>query len=934
MRPTHVITFALLVSIASFGIAEDKKPAPPTPTVAELVADLGHPVYAAREKAQRELWKRGDEAIPLLQKASASDDAEVVRRARELLDKFAWGIRPDTPAEVLKLLRQFQAGDKDPQKAAELRKTAILDLIHYGPAGLSVARALLVKPLPDDTHAQLVAQITALVRNEVPLRLFEGKTEHAAELIALHAAGTGPEGAADYAAFQIMRNDLPAAIAKAEAALEARPQSRNHKLILAHLYRGNGDWAKARAVAAAAGSDAPTAPGAPRMYELLREDAGEWGKLADEGYTQQLNHPDAARLFLLRLAGRTKEFDTEVTKVLKATNEFSSPEETREAILALFANNKANEATTILLERKQHLGLLGESLILRLRYKDALAIEPAKDLDIREKLEFDLRRGRILALTGKRDDAVQLFGKAAAQLQNPEREGDTANPLTAVRTLIRTEMRTGLRDLAAEHAAQFIVSGVFARYNYAGSGESLYEILFGQDATAAESLFTALRAKNIPGKEPGPTMMRVRDLLAGKASKAAVDEAMKALREAASQPPARDPELRGLPRGNFSEESLVKAEQSKYFLAVATVCRAANRDEDAEAAFKQAAELAADSGEVSGARSWAFGTSDAARPFVEWADFLYDRGRFQAAADTYLAGWKKFPNQPLPLFLSGKAIAKAGNLKEGERRVDLSHWVGLGQDRTRGRFLDDLVRRGEGKAAQRETALILQVCWCRDHYFGNVMNQAAKAAVLGKDFATAAQCARRSQLVMLKTPGMYYVEMSGYVNVPHEIQVYSARAALAAGKTDEAVTLAREILAITPGHLDLVSGMVPQLEKLGKKAEADELFGIAWKAYEKLLLDFPDSSSAKHALAALSANCRRELVKGLAFAQEAVKADPASVPYRETLAEVLFRSGERTKALDVMTKLTEEDTRSRLYKRQLTRYRTGEFDSPKPDSEE
>src|SRR5205807_4592908 len=118
-----------------------------------------------------------------------------------------------------------------------------------GPAGVSVARALLTKQLPDEARAQLVTHVTALIRREVPHRLFEGKAEAAAELMALHAAGTGPEGAADYAVFQVLRNNLPAAISDAEAGLRAGRRTVNHKLLLAHLYRASGDWDKARAAA-------------------------------------------------------------------------------------------------------------------------------------------------------------------------------------------------------------------------------------------------------------------------------------------------------------------------------------------------------------------------------------------------------------------------------------------------------------------------------------------------------------------------------------------------------------------------------------------------------------------------------------------------------------------------------------------------------------
>jgi tetratricopeptide (TPR) repeat protein len=279
-------------------------------------------------------------------------------------------------------------------------------------------------------------------------------------------------------------------------------------------------------------------------------------------------------------------------------------------------------------------------------------------------------------------------------------------------------------------------------------------------------------------------------------------------------------------------------------------------------------------------------------------------------------------------------LAKAGDAQEGERRMQLAHWVSLGQERLRGRFLDDLVRRGEARAAKREAELLVKACWCRDHFFGNAVNQAAKAAALAKDFETAELCLQRSLIVILRTPNVYYVEVSAYMVVPHELLVYRARARLAAGKTDEAMALARQVLAVTPGHVELVSGLVPDLDAAGRKAEADELFGTAWAAYRKVLADFPDSPSARNSLATLAANCRRELAAGLKYAEEAVTADPASVPFRETLAEVHFRRGDRDKALAVMTTLAGEEPRNPLFKRQLARYRTGAIDGPKPETED
>src|SRR5262249_17249143 len=153
--------------------------------------------------------------------------------------------------------------------------------------------------------------------------------------------------------------------------------------------------------------------------------------------------------------------------------------------------------------------------------------------------------------------------------------------------------------------------------------------------------------------------------------------------------------------------------------------------------------------------------------------------------------------------------------------------------------------------------------------------------------------------------------------------IFHTRALLNAGKVEEAMAAAREVLLITPGHLDFVNGIVPELDRQKHKKEADELFNLAWTAYQKMLKDYPDSPAARHGLASLAGHCRRNLGDGLEHAKAAVRADPGSSAYREALAEVYFRTGERDDAIKVMQKLVEEQPRSALYQRLLARYRTG-----------
>ncbi len=926
----------LLLALPANSFTAEPPPKETPRSIDELVGELGDPVFGVREKAQRDLWLRGEEAIPALEKAAKSEDPEVARRARELLDKFAWGILPDTPPAVLKLIRQFQAGDPKPELVDEVRKKAVAELLTKGRPGVSAVRAILKKDLGKESREKLTAVVTILVRREVPLLLVAGKLDDADDLVNLHATGTTPEGAADFAAYHVLRGNLPAAIARAETLLKSGRKTDNAKLVLTHLYRAAGQWAKAREAA----DGLPDVPDEATYKEILLEDEGNWAALADMAAGRELNHPDATRLMLMRLAGRTEKFDAAAKKVRTDADEFASETDIMDAAVALLANRRADAATDLLLEKKKNLALLSEILVARMRYKDALDLigtgkKEKETTSASERRDFNLRRARVMMMTGYKDDAIQVFNEVARGLT--DNEGRPAGFSVVDRSLIRTELRVGLRDLACEHASQFVVEGAAGR-DSGSQGESPFELLFPHDPIAAETLYRVLRAKKVPGDAAGATMIRTRDILTGTAGKAAVDEAVKLLREAAGALPNEGLVLDKPATGStYQVAHSARLLKARHHFTLATVCRVAKRGDDAEAAFKQAAALtstATDAADASGARSWVYGAPDPARVWIEWGEFLSDAGRHRDAATVLEGGWKLFPDQPLPLYLSGQALLKAGDAKEGERRVELSHWVSLGNEKVRGRFLDELVRRGESKAIKREVALILKACWSRDHYFGNVMNQCARGAAMVGDFAVAETCGQRSLLVVMRNQGVYFVDTASYLSVPNDLLGFDARALLNAGKVDEAMAAARELLAVTPGHLDFVNGIVPELDRRGKKKEADELFNRAWSAYQKMLADYPDSPAARYGLASLAGHGQRKLDDGVKYAKAAVASDPGSPSFREALAEVYFRRGERDDAVKVMQKLSDENPRSALYKRQLARYRTAAFDSPWPHTAE
>jgi tetratricopeptide (TPR) repeat protein len=904
---------------------DDAKPR--EPSVEDLVRDLGSPVFSRRQRASEKLWHRGRAALPALEKAADDPSPEVSRRAREILDKFTWGNFPDTPRPVLDQITAFRTAKSGDQPEAFEK------LLSLGAPGRTAARAILSRHLPDEVRNPLSAHLTTVLRREVPRLLFAGKSDEAADWIALHTAGTSPEGAADYATFQFLSGSLGKAIADVEAVRTPSSDRAAHDLLLAHLYRANGDWEKARKAA----RDLPRQPNGSSLVEMLWEDEGNWKALLADPPPGPLNLPQALRLTLLRLDNQQVEFEAEAKRIWSSADSLFQREDARDAAFALLLNHRVVEAVELLNSRRENLGLLSEILIAQLRLKEALGLlgPSAKrkvPLDEQEKLRFELRRARVLVLTGRRDEAIELFHEVARGLRGLAAETRDWDDIQRTRrSLLRSELRSGLRELACEHAGLFVPDG---QNEGVERGETVFDLIFGNQADLAELAYHALRLNRGGNEAAGATMNRVRELFDGTASKETVDVALKALGEPAAPAVPLGGDNPFIPPGTSSNRD----REVDRHLARASILTAARRFTGAEKAYADAETTAVlfEAGDGSprrpspGARTWVFGTGDPGRPWREHGDFLVDRGRHADAAAAFEAGWKRYPDQPLLLFLSGQALARAGQTTEGRRRIELSHWVALGNERIRGKFLEELVRRGEGKAAKRETDLLLRACWSRDFYFGNVMNQVARAAALNHDWFTAERCIQRALFVLMKTRGVHFIDTAAYLNVPHEMLVFRARGLLAAGRLDEAVEQARACLDITPGHIGLASGMVPELDQIGRKREADELYARAREAYAKVLAAYPESAYARNALASLGANCRRDLVETLEHAKRAVAAEPESKSFRETLAEVHFRRGEREDAIRIMTKLAEEAPHNRLYRRQLGRYRSGDIGSPVP----
>ena len=150
--------------------------------------------------------------------------------------------------------------------------------------------------------------------------------------------------------------------------------------------------------------------------------------------------------------------------------------------------------------------------------------------------------------------------------------------------------------------------------------------------------------------------------------------------------------------------------------------------------------------------------------------------------------------------------------------------------------------------------------------------------------------------------------------MPELSRTYRAhRRTVRRGKIDEAIAEVRAGLAVLPGNVDVAIGFVPDLDRAGKKKEADEIYGKVETALSRALKDYGSSPDLRNSIAWTMVNCNRDLDDALKHAQKAVEQAPRTAGYIDTLAEVYFRKKDRVKALELMEQSPRWSRRTRTF---------------------
>jgi tetratricopeptide (TPR) repeat protein len=893
-----VASFLLLGVLGTTADTSEPKPIPKQ--IAQWVEQLGDNDFKVREDASKKLWEAGAAAEPALEKAIKSDDPEVARRARELLEKFHWGIYPDTPADIVALIRAYQTS------GGSSRMDVLHQLFRHGEVGLRAVLKI-AKAEKDEDQRKVLGD---LVANKLPsaflLAVTEGKYEpferllqagHEGKFIDLH----------QYAAYWLLRGKLTERIEHFRAQLSEHPDDKWIAQTLAYLHRANGNLVEARKAAEKSGRGYPLVEGI--LFEL-----GDWKSLTAKGTSHQSTAENPAekwayRAAFARLAGAHKEFE-EAVRELRKCAEGKSERDSLAYVAAkgLLLNDRPAEGLELLRTIPERRELLFDILCARLEFTAAIDLATKEAIQDKELPSLDLARARLLCLLGDKEGEA-LFDRSAEHIK------DGVDPKW-VRTLLAEEMRAGLKDRAFAHAAKALSVLLPKKENQTPLRGRLYLTqLFPQQTMTAEVWWSVLNGR-FKDESQAALLGRLRNLLEGKAAAKDVKTWIDADQ---------------IPQAAFPDVNVPLARLQATRSALAEGALLAGLDDLALSLLKKA---------------------DSRDALLRLGDLLAAKKRWTEAAQSYQQAWKKVLNpemlrerarfgasngerspDPLPLYLAGDALVRAGQENDGKKLIERAHWTPFADAETRYDFIRALTERGHKEAAGRETELLLRVSEPSTYYSGAAIRRLAVAALERKDYLKAAEGFEKSMLRCFH-PYTNFVSNAAFANVPAQIHQLRASSLLAAGKLDEALRHMELALTDSPGYVDLPIALVPELERRGHKKEATDLFDRVYRAYEKVCREYPSCAWAHNSAAWLSACCRRNLDAALRHAEKAVELSPDHAGYFDTLAEVHFQRGDRDKAVAVQKRAIELEPKKAYYRKQLKRLEAGDPSSERPPENE
>ncbi len=264
-RYAHHLVLILLFVPAVRLPAADAPAKPNAEQIAQWIRQLGDNSFSVREEASKKLWEAGRAAEAALEGALKSEDVEVVRRARDILNKFKTGIYPDTPAEIVALIQAYPSAD------ARERADIVQKLLRAGTDGLQALLKMAQSETDPNKRRSLVLSLSQRLPAALPSVLADGRFDKFDDFVELaHESEFVNQN--HYTAYWLMRGRLDERIAHTRARLDKDPKRKRLAETLVYLYRARGDLKAALQAAEKAER--------PDLVEGILYESADWKALA------------------------------------------------------------------------------------------------------------------------------------------------------------------------------------------------------------------------------------------------------------------------------------------------------------------------------------------------------------------------------------------------------------------------------------------------------------------------------------------------------------------------------------------------------------------------------------------------------------------------------------------------------------------------------
>jgi tetratricopeptide (TPR) repeat protein len=848
---------------------------PPTDAeIRQAVEQLGSPVFSRRQEASALLWRAGQEAEPALERALSNGDPEVALRARTILEQFRYGIYPDTPPEIVRIIENFRGGD------LIIKRAALKQLRDRGE--IQTLLALLKLEDSDQLRTQLTREFAGDASTITADLLVEGKIDDAEAWLEL-SAGISDQAKRNLAALHLLSGRMEEHLETLRKQVRDEASETAWRQLFYHL-RAAGKTDEALQLLKDVGANADS------LREGLLFELRDWPRLAaiyDEAVkdTEGLNieHLGYAAAFH-RLSGDDRAFQNDVKSIVQLAGNESQRWYCFEALLI---NGEFQQGIELLGEKREEAAF--RLLTAQLRYREAFKLiglppvgedprpwfeRAARDIQsddeqLRARFPLALAAARALYRVGDREHALAAFamlGKSLAGDDNGER----------LETLCEAERKLRLVEQAFEHGALALAKGP--------EGSAL-SALFPEQTDEANVWWRFFRQRRA-GESHRASLDRVASMLGTGPKDAGHDEESRTLIEqAARQAAAMETDRRVQWHRALAETALRRGDRAR------------------------AVELLENVAEVS------------AEAAMRLGDLHVEDQQWLQAARCYERASKDGESQALATYLRGHCLEKAGDKTQGAELTELAQLLPLADSSKRRDFAEGLKDRGMPDEAQRQWELILRTTGVRDWYFSNAAMNLGNL-LSGKDYLAAADYWESLSLSVLKSSSSF-VKVEGYLQLPHLVHKSRALGLLAEGKNNLAVKNLWISQAAFPGNIDLAEDLIPELEAAGLQSTADELFDKVYVLNERLCTDYPDNASTHNNLAWLAARNGRRLEEALHHARRAVELAPDTGAYLDTLAEALYRTGGRDEAIKLERRCLEQEPDNEHYQKQLARFEKG-----------